>query len=160
MGRHQGQPAGGTKNLSNSGDTPQVETISINPGPFIQSTTESGRYRTIGQLNDRTNSPQGRNRLTQSFPHLYHSCLCGGRGGRTHLHGQMGRNKAPNGIFLMLYPSTPENQFTLWYPPHFKWDGWNHPHSSARLRKQQETLHRAIVKLNLAPCPRTNSPTT
>jgi hypothetical protein len=73
VGLHQGQPASGTKNLSNSGDTPQVETVLLDPGTFIQSTTETGRYRTVGQLNNHKNSPQGHNRPTRSFHHLYHA---------------------------------------------------------------------------------------
>jgi hypothetical protein len=40
-----------------------------------------------GQCNYYKNSPQGRYRPTRSLPpHSHHSCLCGGRGGRTHLY--------------------------------------------------------------------------
>ena len=33
---------------------------------------------------------------------------------------------APNGIFNICCPSTPASPATLWYPLHFRWDGWNH----------------------------------
>ena len=48
VGLHKGQPAGGTQNLSNSGNTPQIETVSLNSGPFIQSTTETRGDYTVG----------------------------------------------------------------------------------------------------------------
>ncbi len=44
---------------------------------FIQSTTDAGWYRTVSKCNYCKNSPQGCYRPTRSFPHLYHSCLCG-----------------------------------------------------------------------------------
>jgi len=73
-GLHQGQPAGGTKNLSNSGDTPKVETVLLDPGLFIHSTTETGRYCTVGQLNDHKNSPQGAiDQLGHSLTRIIHA---------------------------------------------------------------------------------------
>jgi hypothetical protein len=51
VGLHQGQPAGGTQNLSYSGNTPQIETVLLDSGPFIQSTTETrGEYRQLTLL--------------------------------------------------------------------------------------------------------------
>ena len=74
MGLHQGQPTGGTKNLSNRGDTPQVETVLLDPGPFIQSTTETGGYCTVGQLDYHKTAPKGTiDQLGHSITRIIHA---------------------------------------------------------------------------------------
>jgi len=41
-------PPGELKNISNSGNTPQVKAVLLDSGPFIQSMTETGGYCTVG----------------------------------------------------------------------------------------------------------------
>ncbi len=92
MGLHQGQPAGGIKDLSNCGNTSQVKAILLYPGPVASPTIASGGYFNVGQCNCYQKCPQGCHQPTRSLPHSNHSCLCGGQGGRPHLYGQVKHN--------------------------------------------------------------------
>ena len=74
MGLHQGQPAGGTKNLSNSGDTPQVKTVcSILDLSFNLQLKQGGIVLSVKSTTIKT-APKGAiNQLSHSLTRIIHA---------------------------------------------------------------------------------------
>ena len=74
MGLHQGQPAGGTKNLSNSGDTPQVKTVcSILDLSFNLQLKQGGIVLSVNSTTIKT-APKGAiNQLGHSLTRIIHA---------------------------------------------------------------------------------------
>ena len=90
LGLHQGFPAGGTQNLSNCNNTPQVEAILIHPGLVISPAPKARGYSAVGKCNHYQNGPKGCYRPARSLANLHHPCLCGGQKQRPYLYGKMG----------------------------------------------------------------------
>ena len=168
MGLHQGQPTSGTKNLSNCGNTPQVEIVLLYPGPLTQSTTETGRY-TVSKCDYCLNSPQSAiDQLGHSLTRIMHAFTEAEEDARIFMakwdiKDSFWRLYAEEGAkwnFAYVLPQHTRQPCYLVVSTSLQIEWVESPPFFCVHRKQQGTLHKTIVKLKSATYPHIKSPMT